>query len=123
MRYPTFFVTVSQKWATETGCDFRGRKDIFVKARTIRNIWHLAMKQKVAGLPMDASSKKRNSCGRKRKYDESALDEVKNLELHKRPTLKGLSCHINVPVTSCWRLVKQGLLKRQFAKTVVNRTQ
>lgn len=69
------------------------------------------MEQRPLGKILDVSSKKINS-GRKRKYDKLALENIKAIDLHKRQTLRGLSCNINIPLTSCWRLLKQGFMKR-----------
>jgi hypothetical protein len=86
-----------------------------VSGETIRRIWRLGREGVMNPTKsLDVSSKKKGKCGRKRKWDEEKLKEVKNIPLYDRQTLDRFAFCIGIPKTFLWRLLKDGQLKRYY---------
>ena len=80
--------------------------------RTIRSIWKRAMDIQREGMAINVDSRKKSSSGRKKKYGLEDLERLRDVDFHQRQNLRSLSYAISIPVTSCWRLLKEGMLKR-----------
>ena len=80
--------------------------------RTIRNIWKRAMDMQCEGKAINVDSRKKCRSGQKKKYGLADLEHLRDVEFHRRQNLRSLSYAMSIPVTSCWRLLKEGMLKK-----------
>lgn len=84
-----------------------------VSTRTISAIWSRAKKTMKSGeLFMSASSMKKGNCGRKLTDMTSKFNEMKNVPLSQRSTIRSLAAAINVSSSSLHRALKRKEIQR-----------
>ncbi|CAI5736585.1 unnamed protein product [Hyaloperonospora brassicae] len=82
-----------------------------VHRNTVSRIWSLMKLALDSGSSIDVVmrqvlSRKRGNCGRKRKDYSTALEQVKQLPLNQRGSLRALSSAVGVPRTTLFRLLR-----------------
>ncbi|GMF33219.1 unnamed protein product [Phytophthora fragariaefolia] len=82
-----------------------------VHRNTVSRVWNLMKAALDAGATTDVVmkqvlSKKRGNCGRKKKDYTAALEQVKQLPLNQRGSLRALSSAVGVPRTTLYRLLR-----------------
>jgi len=83
-----------------------------VHRNTVKNIWNRAKENSnVPGQPFESKSKK-YLCGRKRIDYSPKIKKLKTLPLRQRTTLRSASSAVGVPLTSFFRRLKEGELRR-----------
>jgi transposase len=77
-----------------------------VHVRTIQRSWNRGKACIDQGQPIDVSSRKRNSCGHKKK--ESDVSALSNVPIAERQMLEDASKHLNVSKSKLYRMLKKG---------------
>lgn len=90
-----------------------------VSRLTVSNIWREAKSQIQSGaLCADVSSKKKGNCGRKRKDYSANINNIENIPLNKRSTIRSLSSACQIPPTTLFKRFKEGKQIRRISSTL-----
>jgi len=89
-----------------------------VSRQTISKVWKKAKIQFNKGnIYADVSSNK-NKCGRKRKNYSKNFNQMKEIPLNHRGTIRSLSCAIDVPKSTLFERFKEGNILKRISSTV-----
>lgn len=83
-----------------------------ISRSSVKRLWARAKVSIKNGETISALSKRKGNCGRKRKDRKEKLATIRNIDVNRRTTLRALSHSIDIPLTSLWRLCKNGEIKR-----------
>lgn len=90
-----------------------------VSRLTVSNIWQRAKMQFRSGaISADVSAKKKGNCGRKRKNYTDEIDNIRNIPVDSRGTIRSVSSAANIPPTTLFNIFKRGEQIRRVSSRV-----